>query len=123
MNVSGGFSLDVYPSDLYTFDDYFQNAVNRFNWIKTSLIANLGWEYRTPKIGYFYFGASYHRPFSHIMRDFVNYTGNGRDEGVFFDLSGNYLTLDFRYFFHEDPQKKRTKKKQESFRVKKPSQD
>lgn len=113
MNVSGGFSVDIYPTPLYTYDDYFTNAVNRNNWAQISLIANIGWEYRTEKSGYFYFGASLHRPFSTMMREFVNYNGYNKNEEIIIDLTGNYLTLDIRYFFHEDPEKKKKKLKKE----------
>jgi hypothetical protein len=111
MNVSGGFSLDIYPSDLYTYSSNFQNDVLMYNWIRPSLIANIGWEYRTEKSGYFYLGASYHRPFSHMAKEIIWYNGNKRDERVELNLSGNYITIDFRYFFHEDPEKKKKKVK------------
>jgi hypothetical protein len=111
MNVSGGFSLDIYPSDLYTYSSNFQNDVLMYNWIRPSLIANIGWEYRTEKSGYFYLGASYHRPFSHMAKEIIWYNGNKRDERVELNLSGNYITIDFRYFFHEDPEKKMKKVK------------
>ncbi|OFY88611.1 MAG: hypothetical protein A3K10_15515 [Bacteroidetes bacterium RIFCSPLOWO2_12_FULL_31_6] len=113
MNVSGGFSVDIYPTPLFTYGDYFTNAVNRNNWAQISLIANIGWEYRTEKSGYFYFGASLHRPFSTMMREFVKYNGFNKNEEIIIDLTGNYLTLDFRYFFHEDPEKKKKKLKKE----------
>ncbi|PJA07608.1 MAG: hypothetical protein COX70_06110 [Flavobacteriales bacterium CG_4_10_14_0_2_um_filter_32_8] len=113
MNVSGGFSADIYPTPLFTFDDYFTSAVNRNNWAQISLLANIGWEYRTEKSGYIYFGASLHRPFSTMMREYVNYNGYNKHEEITFDLTGNYLTLDFRYFFHEDSEKKKKKLKKE----------
>jgi hypothetical protein len=115
MNVSGGASFDIYPSDLRTFDNYFTNDLLRYSWIRTSLLANIGWEYRTEKKGYFYLGASLHRPFSKIFGEFVTYDYEelNRNETVFFDLSGNYITLDLRYFFHEEKLKKRKKKKKE----------
>lgn len=109
MNVSGGASLDIYPSDLYTFSPNFQNDIIVKDWIQTALIANLGWEYRTEESGYFYIGGSYHRPFSPIAKEIIWYNGNGRDERPIFELIGNYVTIDFRYFFHEDPEKKKKK--------------
>lgn len=111
MNVSGGLALDIYPSDLYTYSPNFQNDVFMFNWIRPSLIANIGWEYRTDKSGYFYLGASYHRPFSYMAKEVIWYNGNKRDERVELNLSGNYITIDFRYFFHEDAEKKKRKVK------------
>lgn len=118
MNVSGGFSLDLYPTPLYVEGDYFTNAINRSNWVQPSLLVNVGWEYRTDKKGYIYFGASLHRSFnSTIFKEFVSYStinnsGNREivDEATF-DLTGNYFTLDLRYFFYEEKQKKKKKKK------------
>jgi len=118
MNASGGVSLDIYPSDLYTYSENFQNDVVVYNWIRPSLIANIGWEYRTEESGYFYIGGSYHRPFSYMAKEIVWYNGNGRDERLDFDLVGNYITIDFRYFFHEDPEKKKRKYKKSKPREK-----
>lgn len=113
MNVAGGISFDIYPTPLFVEDEYFANAVNRTNWIQPSLLANIGWEYRSENSGYIYLGASLHRAFSTIFDEFVTYKGDGgfRDEEVTFDLTGNYLTIDIRYFFHEEKQKKKKKKK------------
>ncbi len=115
MNVAGGASFDIYPTPLFVEAEYFSNAVNRKFWVQPSLLANLGWEYRTEKSGYIYIGASLHRPFSKIFTSFVTYKGqNGkRTEEAIFDLTGNYLTIDIRYFFHENKQKKKKKVKKE----------
>lgn len=113
MNVSGGFSLDLYPSDLRTVGTNFSNDLIRYEWLNASLLANIGWEYRTYKSGYIYLGASLHRPFGPIFREFIVYDGRGigQEETMEFDLSGNYFTIDIRYFFHEDKEKKKKKKK------------
>jgi hypothetical protein len=113
MNVAGGASIDIYPTPLFTADDYYTNAVNRTNWLQPSLLANIGWEYRTEKSGYIYLGMSLHRPFQKIMTEFVNYNGFDRKEEITFDLTGNYLTIDIRYFFHEEKEKKKKKLKKE----------
>lgn len=119
MNVSGGLSVDVYPTPLFVSEyEVFANAVNRKSWVQLSLIANVGWEYRTRKSGYWYVGFSFHRPFSSLMQSFVTYEAYNRNEEARFDLSGNYLTIDLRYFFHEDKEKKAPPKK--DFRQKKP---
>jgi hypothetical protein len=128
MNVSGGFSLDIYPTPLYVEGTYFTNAINRSDWIQPSLLVNIGWEYRTAKSGYIYFGASLHRSFNKmIFREFVSYSAinaNGDreifDEAIF-DLTGNYFTLDLRYFFHEEKQKKKKKKKKGEKKKKDPN--
>lgn len=113
MNVAGGASIDIYPSDLFVEDTDFANLVNRRGWLQPSLLANVGWEFRTEKSGYIYLGASLHRPFRDIFEELVNYRGvNGdRIEGTVFDLTGSYFTIDLRYFFHEEKQEKRVKTK------------
>ena len=119
MNVAGGVSFDIYPTPLFTSDDYYANAVNRNQWIQPSLLINLGWEYRTEKSGYIYLGASLHRTFSSNFKEFVTYKGisGDRREEVTFDLVGNYFTLDIRYFFHEDKQKKKKKVKKQKVKT------
>lgn len=115
MDASLGASFDFFPSDVQSSDDYFKQFGKRKNWIFASVLANLGWEYRTAKSGFFYIGASYHRPFKDIYVSTVVYkpdaTSNECKECQQFLLSGNYLTFDLRYFFHEDPLKKNSKKK------------
>lgn len=108
MNVAGGISFDMYPTPLFTGDENYTNAIGRTNWLQTSLLANVGWEYRTEKSGYWYVGASFHRPFKQIMTEIITYKAFNRNEKIGFDLKGNYLTLDLRYFF---PEEKREKKK------------
>lgn len=113
MNVAGGASFDIYPSHLLVQDETFENSVEMRSWLQPSLLANVGWEYRTEKSGYFYIGASLHRPFSNIFTEFVRYKGvNGdRTEGEIFNLTGSYFTIDLRYFFHEEEQEKRVRTK------------
>jgi len=113
MNVAGGGSLDIYPTPLFVKDETFANAVNRTHWVQPSLLANIGWEYRTEKSGYIYLGASLHRPFTDIFTQYITYKGvNGdRLEEENFDLTGSYFTIDLRYFFHEEKQLKRVKTK------------
>jgi hypothetical protein len=74
-------------------------------------LANHGYELRTEKKGIFYLGASYHRPFTFIYKSFMFYRKPNETISGILDLSGNYFTIDFRYFFHEDPISKGRKKK------------
>jgi hypothetical protein len=104
MNVSMGHSLDIFASSVQSNNDYFIQKSFRKNLFQSAVIANVGWEYRTPKSGYFYLGASYHRPFSYIYTSEIKY--KGRIDPAVTTLSGNYLTIDLRYFFYEDPRKK-----------------
>ena len=115
LNAAGGVSLDMYASDAtsesenktfiqYTFTEKMQ----------LSLIANFGIEYRTEEKGYLYFGASFHKPTRDIGLSQVDYTKNNLMTRFELPVKGTYLTLDFRYFFHEDPEKKKTKRKKKN---------
>lgn len=124
MNASFGLALDMFPSDVFSGSsrDFYQlsqrtgfaNSGSRLAFLKTGLIANIGFEYRTEQSGYFYFGASYHRPFAPIYNTSINYTYTN-SAATFEDigglqLSGNYLTIDFKYFFHEEPKEKKVER-------------
>ncbi|NUM51350.1 MAG: hypothetical protein HUU48_09555 [Flavobacteriales bacterium] len=112
MNTAAGLSLDMFPTDLSTSNDHISHVTLRRNWLQTALLANIGFEWRTEKSGYFYLGASYHRPFRDNVFNSVLYKRYSRLNGPVFNtwLSGNYLTVDFRYFFHENPEKKSKRK-------------
>lgn len=116
MNASTGFSLDLYPSNVQSTGyvqqdtviyDYYQRTY-RNGWLQTSVLANLGFEWRTAKKGYFYVGTSYHRPFRFMGVIAAEFTPkNQATQRIEFPISGNYLTADFRYFFHEKPERKK----------------
>ena len=114
MNASAGFSLDLYPSNVESSDYEFRDTL-RFDfyqktfkngWIQPALLANYGFEWRTPDKGYFYIGASYHRPFQEIGTTRVLFQIDEDPTTAFSGLGGNYLTADFRYFFHEKPERR-----------------
>lgn len=119
MNAAGGFSFDMYPSDLYSLKSQdangliydFEQRTLRNSWVQISLIANYGFEWRTKSDGYFYLGASYHRPFSEMAVTEATYYRDNFPYRQKVGLNGSYLTLDLRYFFHEDPQRKKKVKK------------
>ena len=119
MNASGGMSLDIYPTDIEGFADtrrdtlrfdFYQQTFRR-NWLQVALLVNYGFEYRTKDKGYFYFGASFHRPFSEIATTQARMELNTFPTRVSYQINGSYLTFDFRYFFHEDPERKKIKTK------------
>lgn len=118
INGSGGVALNFYPSNLEkfgstvvdtTFIDYHMKTY-RNNWMMPSVLANLGFEYRTKESGFFYIGASYHRPLSEIALSNLRIESNGSGNDTKFFLNGTYLTLDLRYFLPESSADK-TKKK------------
>ena len=59
-------------------------------------------EYRTEKKGHYYFGGSLHRTGEEIARVFPEYNNAiifNEDEQFSLDVLGNFVTIDFRYFF------------------------
>lgn len=128
MNAAGGFQFTFFPSDIFTSDEgelstdqYFRHSGLRLGFdgqpgndgfIHGGGIANLGWEYRTKKIGYFYLGATYHIPFADIYQSRFQYVEpNYQSQVLELGLNGSYLTFDLRYFFHSQPLVKKSKKK------------
>ncbi|MCB0479226.1 MAG: hypothetical protein KDC84_13750 [Crocinitomicaceae bacterium] len=115
MNVALGISGAIFPSDISTLTETGDNTKMSFlmegqrkSWFQGTFDANVGFELRTKKIGYFYLGASYQLPFTNIMQLAYDYRHSGNSqELVYTKLNGAYLTADIRYFFPENPEKKR----------------
>ncbi len=118
MNASAGAGVNFLPSNVETGElQHSQRTfrLGRPDWVKMSILANYGFELRTKKDGYFYFGASYDRPLSDlaISRATIE-RSDGTEMSADGVYTGAYLTIDFRYFFHEDPERKRKIKKKKS---------
>lgn len=113
MNNALGVSIDLYPGDAKKELEFAQAYLFRRNWAQIGVVGNIGVEYRTEKSGYFYFGATFHRPFGDMAQADVTwldrYAGY-RPYKMSALLSGSYLTADLRYYFHEDPDKARLRK-------------
>lgn len=111
MNSALGFSLDMYPSDVQRDVEHGRAYIYRRHWAQTGVVGNMGVDYRTEKHGTFYIGATYHRPFNDMALADMTWYDFG--QGVYpYDLprtplNGSYLTVDLRYYFHEDPNKVR----------------
>jgi hypothetical protein len=103
MNTLFGVSFDFYPSDVTKTRDKYAYIIIRESWFNVALVANIGFEYRTEKSGYFYIGGSLHYPFSDIAFVRVSYIPEVNDPGNFVNLDGklkgSYFTVDLRYFF------------------------
>lgn len=111
MNNALGFSADLYPSDAERAQEYSRVYLARKNWMQLGLVANIGVEYRTYKSGWFYLGATYHRPFGDIAQaELTWYDKQNFGTTMFAGIPGSYLTVDLRYFFHNDPEKSRRRK-------------
>ena len=109
MNTSLGACLNMFPSDVQTFNLDYAHYSGRYNVFNPSILANIGFEYRTRRSGYFYLGASLNRPFSAAYLSAIDYVRNQSDAIFRAQLRGTYLTIDLRYFFHEDPAKPKGK--------------
>jgi hypothetical protein len=110
LNNAFGINLNFLPSDWQSFDNYFEHYSSRTYWVMPALQANIGFEYRTRESGFYYVGFSFHQPFQNITTAAVLYKDpNSREvkEITAFDITGNYLTLDLRYFFHEPAKRQR----------------
>lgn len=106
MDVAAGVSFDKYASDVETRSadiSIYQYTTIRNSFFQFAGIANVGFEYRSQKSGYFYLGASFHRPFKDIARTRIDYTEAGVTNSNYEYLDGTYLTIDLRYFFYEKP--------------------
>ena len=109
LNIAFGISHNVLASDIFSYGEeknnfFFQNTYRKSGGY-SALLANLGMEYRTERKGYYYFGTSLHRPWKTIGRIYPEYNDKtnifNKDKEFYFDMLGNFVTIDFRYFFTE----------------------
>lgn len=119
MNGAGGVCIDLYASDVIAYEFVNQNSFKydfevrtfRRSIAQASILANYGFEYRTKEDGYIYLGLTYHRPFNSMAISEATYLRDNFPTKITTPLSGNYLTVDLRYYFQEEPQKKKKKQK------------
>ena len=114
MNTAIGASLNYFPSDVRVFvpqsvDEHFLQEGARLNRLQGALLTNIGFEYRTRKSGYFYFGGTFNLPFAPIYTFAMSYEYPPNQKLAIDNIRGSYLTLDLRYYFHEKPTEKRRK--------------
>ena len=108
VNVAFGISHNVLASNILSYGEenqnYFQNTFRK-NEGYQALLANIGMEYRTEEKGHYYFGTYLHRPWKAIGKVSPEYDDKtnifNEDKEFSLDLLGNFVTLDFRYFFAE----------------------
>ena len=109
LNIAFGISHNVLASDIFSYGEeknhfFFQNTYRKSGGY-SALLANVGMEYRTENKGYYYFGTSLHRPWKAIGRIYPEYDDKtnifNEDKEFYFDMLGNFVTIDFRYFFAE----------------------
>jgi hypothetical protein len=104
MNASLGAALTFKPTSVgiltlpggkYTFTHtgvvYSKGAID-FN-------ANVGFEYRTEKSGFFYIGGSARIPFQPLFDIVAQYKYQGYKNTVYGSVDGTFLAIDLKYFF------------------------
>lgn len=102
MNTSGGFAFDFYPSHVQSRGDNYliENLSFKRYWMHFSVLANVGFEWRTEENGGFYLGASFVNPIQKIISTRINYYyGNTEKKQYELQQPGTYITVDLRYFF------------------------
>lgn len=110
MSTSFGPSFNMFPSHVASGDQVFSQLSLKSSWLQLALQANIGWEYRTKNSGSFYLGGSFHRPFKEIYLTQIKYTAETYTDKTIGRLSGNYLTVDLRYYFQDDESKSKKKR-------------
>ena len=104
LNVAFGLSHNVLASDIYSSGETnksYSQKTYRKNGGYRALLANVGMEYRTNEKGQYYIGASLHRPWTEISRIFPQYNDENNENNFYIDIYGNFVTIDFRYFFEQ----------------------
>jgi hypothetical protein len=104
MNASIGFAITFKPTHVGTF-----NQPGGFHtYTHTGLVrskagfdanANVGFEFRTKKKGFFYLGGSARVPFSPLFDLVSDYQWQGNITRMFGEVDGSFLAIDFKYFF------------------------
>ena len=106
-NVSAGFCFNFYPSDIAVSKFYGQ----RYLWTQAAIMANIGVEYRNESYGNFYVGVMYQHQERSMMTVFYFREYIYGKSNAYIGLSGNYLSVNLKYFFPQNPQKEKTNKK------------
>lgn len=102
MNTSGGLGIDWYASHVQSVGQnaLLQHLSLRRYWMHFSILANVGFEWRTENSGGFYVGASFVNPIKKITDTRIDYYyGNTDKQRYDMELSGTFITVDLRYFF------------------------
>ncbi|MDG1332900.1 MAG: hypothetical protein P8P74_11270 [Crocinitomicaceae bacterium] len=104
MNASLGVAVSYKPTNTRIQirpegKHYFAMYGLRKNSLGFDLNANLGFEYRTKKSGFFYIGGSARVPFQPLFQYAAIYSYDANDVVLSADVDGSFLTIDFKYFF------------------------
>jgi len=100
MGPTFGASFQFLPTNLYSKNDVLNQLSLKKSWLSTSLVANVGFEWRTESAGYYYFGPTYNMYFKPMFSTRIEYINAlQHTETVLTDLKGDYFGFVFRYVF------------------------
>jgi hypothetical protein len=103
INAAFGNSFIFFPSNTATqtntLPHNYRTESLMFRWVRIALNANAGVEFRTESDGFFYLGASFHRPYNPIyaFRTTYQYINDPVRAGG--AMNGTFFSLDLKYFF------------------------
>lgn len=104
MNASLGAAITFAPTNVKvntnpTGIHYFSHTGLVESKVGLELNANIGFEFRTEKSGFFYLGGSGRVPIKPIFTLVAEHKYKGYWTLVYGDVDGSYLSIDFKYFF------------------------
>ncbi|MDX2361532.1 MAG: outer membrane beta-barrel protein [Crocinitomicaceae bacterium] len=104
MNASLGVALNFSPTHVKTTSHpetyhYISHSGYVTSKFSVGLNANVGFEFRTEKIGFFYLGGSANVPFKPIFDLVVDYNYQGYHSQEVGGVDGSFFSLDVKYFF------------------------
>lgn len=104
MNASLGADITFSPTDVgiqtnpHTYHYFKQTGIVQHK-VGADVNANIGFEFRTEKAGFFYIGGSGRVPLAPIFVLRTDYTYQGYSSTTYGQVDGSFLALDFKYFF------------------------
>ncbi len=103
-NASLGVAVNFKPTDVGVLTKPSGNNEFRHTGVALSKFgfdfnANVGFEFRTEKNGFFYLGGSANVPFAPLFDMIVGYENQGYKSHSIKEVDGSFLSIDFKYFF------------------------
>ena len=104
MNASVGFALTYKPTDVETYNAPGGNHSFTHIGLTRSKVgidanANIGFEFRTEKDGFFYLGASARVPFAPVFDYIAQYHWEDTHLTIIGEFDASFMSVDFKYFF------------------------
>jgi hypothetical protein len=104
MNASLGAAITFKPTDVGVLNQpggyhlYTHTGLTRKK-VGLDLNANVGFEFRTEKSGFFYLGGSARVPFAPLFDLVADWSYQGNNMRMVGEVDGSFLAIDFKYFF------------------------